>query len=142
VSFSIGIEDGDILLKGSQMAIVHGIDKLNQDLSIWLRERFQSDRFHLNYGSILDNYIGGVIDSSTASEVQSEVLRILQNYQALQLRALKERPGTMSADELLLNVDDVQTRIEYDSVIVNIRFTNGTGKNGNATVGVGLTGAA
>ena len=140
MSFSLAIADGDISIKGSAVGIVSGIDKLNQDLSIWLRERYQSDRFHLTYGSVLDNFIGGVIDSGTVAEVRSEVMRVLQNYQSLQLRLLKSRPEALSGDEILLNVDDISVRVQYDAVQVNIRFTNAKRSGSQLSLNVGLNG--
>lgn len=140
MTYTIAIEDGDIQLKGSTMGIVSGLDKLHQELSVWLRERYRSDRFHLTYGSILDNFIGGVIDSGTVAEIRSEVMRILQNYQAVQLRAFKTEPGLFSRDELLVSVDDIETRVEYDRVLVTIRFTNGARQRGATAVAVGVNG--
>lgn len=138
MSFSLAIEDNDIQLKGSAMGIVYGLDKLNQDLGIWLRERYRSDRFHLTYGSILDSYIGGIIDSSTAAEIRSEIMRVLQNYQSKQREVLKITPDRLSLDEILLNVNDIAVRIQYDSVLVNIRFTTAKGSDSAIKVGVGL----
>lgn len=126
MSFTIAIEDGDIAMKGSALGIVSGLDKLHQELSVWMRERYQSDRFHLTYGSILDNFIGGIIDPGIVAEIQSEAMRILQNYQAIQLRALKSTPELLSREELLVSVDDIEARAEYDRVVVTVRFTNGT----------------
>jgi len=138
VSFSLAIADGDILLKGSQMGIVTGVDKIYQDLSIWLRERFRCDRFHLTYGSILDNFIGGIITQSSGAEVRSEVMRVLQNYQSLQAKIVRTNPSLLSADEILLTVDDIQVRTTFDTVSVLIRFTTAKGTAGQTAVGVGV----
>jgi phage baseplate assembly protein W len=139
MSFSLAIEDGDLQLKGSAIGIVYGVDKLNQDISVWLRERFQSDRFHLKYGSILDSYIGSVITDSTSAEVRSEIMRVLQNYQEAQAQIIRKEPSRLSADEILLSVDDIQVRVEYDSVLVNIRFSTAKGTPSNVSVDVGLS---
>lgn len=128
MSFSLKVVDGDIATLGSAVGIVYGVEKLKQDISLWLRERYQSDRFHLAYGSILDNFIGGVIDDSTVHMVQTEVARVLQNYQSLQYRLLKEHPDRLSADEILLSVDDVRVRIDYDTVNVSVRFSTGSNR--------------
>lgn len=137
MSYTIAIEDGDIQMKGSALGIVSGLDKLHQEMSVWMRERYGSDRFHLTYGSILDNFIGGVIDDGIVAEIQSEVMRVLQNMQALQLRALKGSPELLSRDELLVSVDDIEARVEYDRVAVTIRFTNGARQQGSTAVAVG-----
>lgn len=125
MSFSLAVEDGDLRLNGSTLGRVWGPDKLGQDMSLWLRERYQSDRFHRNYGSILDDFIGGVIESDTRYEVQSEVLRVLRNYQALQYRRIKERPEYISSDEILLEILDVRVSTDYDRVDVRLRVQTG-----------------
>lgn len=138
MSFSLGIKDGDIELRGSSIAIVHGVDKLKQDVSIWLRERYRSDRFHSDYGSVLDNWIGQVIDRGTEAMVQAEVLRVLQNYQTRQYRMLQETPERLSMDEVLVSIQEIQTKIRYDAVIVNIRFVTGSRKIDQLSVGLGV----
>lgn len=138
MSFSLAIQDGDIKIQGSSIAIVHGVDKLKQDVSIWLRERYRSDRFHSDYGSVLDNWIGQVMETNTESMVQTEVLRVLQNYQTRQYRLLQEQPERLSMDEILVSIQDIQTKIRYDAVIVNIRFVTGSKKVDQLSVGLGL----
>lgn len=136
MSFSLAVENGDLVMRGSQLGIVHGIDKLKQDISLWLRERYRGDRFHSQYGSILDSFIGSVISEDTVGMVQSEVMRVLQNYQAMQLRVLRENPERFSADEVLVSIADIRTRIQYDSVIVTIQFITGSKQVGQLSVGV------
>jgi phage baseplate assembly protein W len=136
VTFSLKVVDGDLALKGSQLDIVHGVDKLKQDISLWLRDPYQSDRFHTGYGSILDSFIGQVIDDRTQGMVQSEVMRVLQNFQALQLRRLSDDPQSMAADEVLVSISDIRTVIRYDTVIVTIRFVTGARKVGQISVGI------
>lgn len=136
MSFSLAIEDGDLLMKGSQLGIVHGVDKLKQDISIWLREPYRGDRFHSTYGSILDSFIGQVISEDTIGMVQSEVMRVLQNFQAIQYRMLRETPERLSADEVLVDIADIKTRIDYDQVVVTIQFVTGSRQVGQLSVGV------
>ncbi len=136
MSFSLKVVDGDIATLGSAVNIVYGMDKLKQDVSLWLRERWQSDRFHLAYGSILDSFIGGVIDDSTTHMVESEVMRVLQNYQSLQYRLLKEHPERLSADEVLVSIISIKATVNYDTVNVAIRFTTGSQQIGQLSVGV------
>jgi hypothetical protein len=136
VSFSFGIENKDIALKGSQINIVYGVKKLEQDIAIWLKERYRSDRFHSTYGSVLDNFIGGVIDSDTESMVQGEIMRVLRNYQSLQYRRLKENPQLMSADEVLVDVQNIKVQVQYDSVFVYIAFLTGNRTQGSVSIGL------
>lgn len=138
MSFSLAVADGDIALRGSNVGLVSGVEKLQQDVSIWLRERYGSDRFQSNYGSVLDSFIGSVIDDRTSAMVQSEVMRVLRNYQQVQRRAIDTNPQRFSADEILLQVEDIRTDIRYDSVNVTIRFLTGSRQIGQLSVGLGI----
>ena len=126
MSYSLRIADGDLVQAGSQLDLVFGVDKLKQDIDLWIRERYGGDRFHVNMGSILQDFIGRVIRDGTRAEVQSEVYRVLQNYQAVQVRRLKEKPQSLSTSELLVSVDDVLTSINFDMVTVLLRLRNGS----------------
>lgn len=138
MSFSFALRDGDLALLGNQLDLVFGIDKLKQDLDLWLRERFGGDRFHTRMGSILQEFIGGVVRDSTRAEIQNEVMRILQNYQALQLRILKEDPTLLSESEILESIDSIQTVAYYDSVVVQIRYRTATSESSKLVVGVSI----
>lgn len=126
MSYSLKITDGDLVANGSQLGIVFGIDKLKQDIFLWIMERYGGDRFHVNMGSILQEFVGSIATESTRAEVHSEVFRVLQNYQALQLRRFKENPQLMSASELLVSVDDIATQLNYSTVNVAIKLRNGS----------------
>jgi hypothetical protein len=126
MSYSLAITDGDLALAGSQLGLVFGLDKLRQDVNCWLLEQRGGDRFHTNMGSILQDFIGRVIRESTRAEVHAEVLRVLQNFQSLQLRRFKENPERFSASELLVSVDDIVTAVSYDTVNVVLRLRNGS----------------
>lgn len=127
MSYSLAIESGDLVQKGSVMDLVFGVDKLTQDIYLWVMERYGGDRFHTNMGSILQDFIGGIVSSSTNAEVHAEIFRVLQNYQALQLRRIKEHPEWMSTSELLVSVDDIRTATSYDTVTANLKLRNGSG---------------
>src|SRR5690349_5219870 len=104
MSFSLAIVDGDLATKGSQLALVFGKEKLEQDIYLWIMECYGADRFHTNMGSILQEFVGSIATPSSRAEVHAEIFRILQNYQALQLRKFKESPELLSASELLVSV--------------------------------------
>jgi hypothetical protein len=127
MSYSLALENGDLHATGSRLDIVQGSAKLAQDIDLWLREAYQIDRFHPNFGSILDSYIGGVVSVSTQTEVQSEVLRVLQNYQNIQLSRFQANPQKFSPDELLNDVTGVTTQVAYDKVVITVNFTTAAG---------------
>lgn len=127
MSYSLALENGDLHATGSRLDIVQGYQKLSQDIDIWLREAYGINRFHPQFGSILDAYIGGVVSATTQTEVQSEVLRVLQNYQNIQLSRFKANPQKFSPDELLNDVTGVTTQIAYDKVVITVNFTTAAG---------------
>lgn len=124
MSYSLAIADGDLVQKGSSLGLVFGVEKLRQDVECWLNERYGGDRFHVNMGSILQEFIGLIMEPSTRAEVQAEVLRVLQNYQAMQLKRLKENPEQLSASELLVSIDDILSAVNYDTVAVRVKLRN------------------
>lgn len=126
MSYSLAVADGDLVQQGSQLGLVYGIDKLRQDVGLWLTETYGSDRFHVNMGSILQDFIGGIVSEATRAEVHAEVFRVLQNYQSLQLRRFRENPEKLSASELLVSVDKIFTAVQYDTVNVAVRLLNGS----------------
>lgn len=126
MSYSLKLADGDLVQVGNRLDLVWGTEKLEQDVNLWMMERYGGDRFHVNMGSILQDFIGSMANESARAEVQAEVYRVLQNYQAVQLRRLKEDPQTMSASELLVSVDDIVTTLSYDTVSVLMRLRNGS----------------
>lgn len=132
MTFSLALGNGDLVQEGSRLGIVYGTGKLTQDMTCWMEERLGVDRFHPRYGSVLPNFIGGMITASTQAAVQSEVDRVLGNYQAVQQQAFKDNPQLFSLDQLLNALTDVQVGINYDTVSVAVSVS--TGSNTYATV--------
>ena len=126
MSYSFRIEDGDLVARGNQLSLVFGVDKLKQDIDLWLRERYGGDRFHVTMGSVLQEFIGDVIGGDTRARIHAEVLRVLQNYQAVQLRRLHETPQVFSTSELLVSIDDIVAAVSYDTVRVTLKLRNGS----------------
>ncbi len=124
MTFSLQISNGDLVNNGGECAIVSGQAKLTQDLQLWLMERFASNRFHPTFGSTLQNYIGGVINTSTQADVYNEVLRVLTNYQTMVYYLFSANPGLFSLSELPYSIDAIQVQINYDQVNCTIQVSN------------------
>jgi hypothetical protein len=124
---------GDLLLQGSSLALTSGAQKLIQDLNLWLVEEYGVDRFHITYGSLLESFIGSIMNTTTLSKVQSEVFRVLQNYQKLQNRQLKTNPNLLSLSELLQTINNVSASISQDTVIVQVNVSNAAGQAATIT---------
>jgi hypothetical protein len=115
------------------------VEKLRQDVECWLMERYGTDRFHVNMGSILQDFIGSIVSRSTRAEIQAEVLRVLQNYQVMQTKRFKENPEQLSASELLVAVQDIVTAVNYDTVSVAVRLRNGSNQMTTIKVASSIT---
>lgn len=139
MSVSLKVVDGDLSVTAGKFDLVQGTDKLKQDLTAWLTERYRDDRFHPTYGSILDGYIGGVISANdTVVKVQSETLRVLSNYQQVQMARFRERPNKFQPSELLQSVNGVDVSLSYDKVIVLVRITTAAKTTASISVGFGV----
>lgn len=119
MSYSLAIQNGDLVQQGSDLVLVYGVEKLKQDLICWTQEAYGGDRFHPSMGSVLQEFIGSVITPRTHAQVQSEVARILDNYARVQLQGFKTNPRIYSMTELLASVDDIVVNMMYDTVRVN-----------------------
>lgn len=127
MSYSLAIANGDLVQQGSELAIVHGIDKLKQDLQLWVLERFGGDRFHPDMGSVLQDMIGGVIGPTTHYRVVKELERVLDNYQRIQHKAFREDPSLFSDTELLWSIDDISVQMNFDRVVAMVRVRSAAG---------------
>ena len=140
MSYSLAIVDGDLAKRGSQLALVFGVNKLKQDMNCWLLEQYGTDRFHTNMGSILQEFIGGVVSGSTSVEVEAEILRVLENYQAMQVKRFRENPQKLSPSELLVSVDSVDVTVDYSVVRATVRVRNGSNEATTINVASGQDG--
>lgn len=138
MSYSLAVADGDLVQKGDQLDLVFGVNKLEQDIYLWIMERYGTDRFHVTMGSILQDFIGGIVSDSVRAQIQGEVLRVLQNYQAIQLRTLKENPQVLSTSELLVSIDDIKASVSYDTVNVTLKLRNGSGQATTIKLATGI----
>lgn len=129
-------ESGDLAVLGRSTQLVSGTQKLIQDLNCWLKESFGVDRFHRAYGSVLRNFVGGVVKQSSAYEIQAEVMRVLKNYQQVQLIRFREKPGLFSREELLERITSVEAAPFYDRVDVRITIQTAGGNYGTMRIGV------
>jgi phage baseplate assembly protein W len=136
MSSSFLVSDGDLVLAGSELAIVSGVDKLAQDLQLWMKEVFGYDRFHPTFGSTLDSFIGLIVDQDMVFYIKSEVQRVLLNYQNSQLRAVQRNPELYSDDELLDTINSVNVVVSYDRVIVRVAVTTVSGIRVTTNIGV------
>ena len=75
-------------------------------------------------GSELQSYIGSVINFNTQAMVNSEINRILDNYQRVQYLGLRASPSRFSLSELLYSVNSVNVGVGFDTVNAAINVSN------------------
>ena len=125
MSFSLKISGGDLVMTGSNLGIVYGTEKLEQDLMLWVAERYNTDRFHPAMGSRLQDFIGSVIGFTTRSMIYGEVLRVLENYIKVQRMGLRQAPSLYSLSELLASINDIAIGVGFDMITVAANVSNG-----------------
>jgi hypothetical protein len=139
MSYSLALDsNGDLKQAGSVIGTVSGIDKLKQDLDIWFRERYQIDRFHPSYGSVLDSHIGGIISSLSIAQITQESSRILSNYQRKQKESFDANPSSFTLDELITSIDSINVQQSLDSIYVNVIFTTASGSVSTINLTTGI----
>lgn len=123
MTYSLAVINGDLVQQGNSLGIVYGVNKLNQDLSLWVTERYGIDRFHPSMGSILPDFIGSLITDSTKTQIQGEVLRVLQNYQSVQFQGFRNNPQAYSYTELLYSINAVDVSLSFDTVYTSVKVS-------------------
>jgi hypothetical protein len=124
VTYSLAVKNGDLVAEGSELQIVYGQAKLQQDITLWLLERYGSSRFHPTFGSALQSFIGGVVGSSTRANVYNEIIRVLTHYQTMIYQLFTSNPGIYSLSELPYSIDSVNVNVTYDTVNATVRVSN------------------
>jgi hypothetical protein len=123
-----------------------------QDLRCWILEKMGTDSLHPGYGSLIDGgirsdgtFVEGVIGDNDLDEtllfVESELQRIVAEYQGQQLsRAKADRyiynKATLTAREVLLALTSVQASIAEDRLNIVLSVQTATGSNFDLTIAV------
>ena len=138
MTYSLRLVDGNLNPVGSALQTVSGREKLLQDLDCWFRENYRVDHHHPTYGSVLDSYIGGVVDEETAFLVKTEVIRVLTGYQQLQIKRFMDNPEIYQRGELIEDIESVEAEVLYDSVYIlaKLRTVDQALVNYQARIGV------
>lgn len=143
MSWSLEIDNGDLVFGGNGIATVTGAHKLTQDLRCAILEPMGIDDLHPTYGSVIDGgmlpdgtyqdgIIGGTNDAYAASFVQSELQRIGSNYQQAQtVRNQNDMTvygrSTLTPDEVLLALENVQVTAIQNQMMVTVDLQTGSG---------------
>jgi phage baseplate assembly protein W len=131
MSKSLSIASGDLSVTGRHYDTVTGKDKLMQDLRCALIEQIGDDPATPNFGSNFetDDYLGQVYTEALADQARSEVMSILQTYQANQLQKIQTEVityngiNTLSAGEVIESIDSVDSTFSGDTLVIRVQLT-------------------
>jgi len=127
MSFSLQLEDGDLVLSGTSFGTVVGAAKLQQDLICAILTPLGYEELHPTFGSTLienllepgaEEILGSTNFQHAATLISAELQRICRNYQAQQVArnqsdATRFGKTTLTPNEILVAVKGIQfTQIE------------------------------
>jgi hypothetical protein len=150
MSWSLRLQHGDLALSGASFGTVINEQKLVQDLRCWILEQMGTDSLHPGYGSLIDGGVksdGTIVDSIIGDSdldmvllrVESELQRIVAEYQGQQLsRAKADRliynKATLTLREVLLAVTNIQASASGTSLNVVLSIQTAAGRSLDFTV--------
>jgi hypothetical protein len=119
------LRNGDLDLIGDRFAMVEGAARVQQQLGLCMREVWGVDRFHPGWGSVMPNWIGGVINAGLELDLRSEVLRIVKNQMSSATDQINRRANSglapvVVAGEIITNVSNIVVRQAQDQVFVRV----------------------
>ena len=151
MTWSLKIKNGDLVATGGRLDVVDNENKMVQDLKCQLLEKMGSDILHPTYGSLIDGGVdqnGIVHDSLIGTDnigmvqlmIQSEIQRIVGEYQSRQLnRARSDKKTynkqTLTYREVVQGIQDIQFVQNLDKLTVRITLST----LGNSTETIDLT---
>lgn len=130
MSQSLKLQNGDLVVtSGRAFQVVKNRDKLVQDLKLWILEQFGTDQNTPEYGSMLDSYIGTPMSQAMTNQVQAEILRVLQQYQAMQLDNMQndtiqyQGSTTLDPSEVIASIDGLTVQTVGTMILVTVAIT-------------------
>jgi phage baseplate assembly protein W len=122
---TFALRNGDLVLAGSKYGMVEGIARVQQQVGLAMREPLGSDRFHREWGSVLDDWIGSVINEDITFEVRSEVIRVVRDFiirqnEQVKSRASIGRRAIITAEEMITDISSLRVEQDQDALIVKV----------------------
>jgi len=74
----------------------------------------------------------------TVYEIESEVNRVLRNYQSIQVKKFREDPSKFSPAEILAEITNISSNVYYDYLEVYVYFKTYQGTNGKIKLDVSV----
>ena len=119
------LRDGDLVVGPGGFATVSGARRVQQDIGAVVREAVGTDRFHPRWGTVLQDYVGGVQTTESFMLVRAEIERLIHNYIVLQTEQITSdmdaglRPR-YSPDEIVADVGNIEIQQRYDQINVRV----------------------
>jgi hypothetical protein len=145
MSWSLQVNNGDLVLNGAQFGTVTDENKLVQDFRHFILEKMGTDPSYPWYGSLLDGGVkpnGQVVESVIAGtdwghlklRIEAEIRRIASLYQNQQVeRAKRDRDrynrSTLSLGEVLAAVNSIDFSQNADALTITIHLQSGRDNN-------------
>lgn len=130
MSQSFSLVNGDLVVtSGRAFQVVTNKNKLIQDLRLWIIEHFGDTPNTPEYGSKLDDYIGMPLTQGTINLVQAEIIRVLQQYQAMQVgnmqrdTILYHGSSTLDPSEVITSVDSLTVQAVGTMILVQVSIS-------------------
>lgn len=130
MSQSFQLQNGDLVVtSGRAFQVVKNRDKLIQDLKLWILEHYGEDPSTPDYGSTLDTYIGSPMSQGVINQIQSEVLRVLQQYQAMQLDNMQNDTilyagsTTLDPSEVIASINGLTVQAVGSILLITVSIT-------------------
>src|SRR4051812_15353621 len=125
---TFAIVDGDLVLSANSFLTLTGPNKVKQDLYLALHEPYGGDPYHPGWGTVLHRYIGRAMTTAVEQNVYNEVIRVVNNYMAVQADMINS--ATVGGTRSTLNTSDVVREIESAEVLsigsnalINVRLS-------------------
>jgi hypothetical protein len=118
---------GDFVLQGNSLEMVSGAARVQQQLSLGIRETFGADRFHPGWGSMISEWIGRVSTASVQDDIRNEITRVVRAHIMVQNDRLRRastsgQRGFISMDEVIAAITSITFSQKEDSLIVRVRL--------------------
>lgn len=130
MSQSFQLQNGDLVVtSGRAFQVIRNRDKLVQDLRLWILEQFGQDPSTPEYGSLLDSYIGSPISQGAINQIQAEILRVLQQYQAMQVDNMQNETiqyagsTTLDPSEVVTGISGLTIQSVGSMILVSVTVT-------------------
>jgi len=120
------LRNGDFDLIGDRFAMVEGAARVQQQLGLCMREVWGIDRFHPGWGSVMPNWIGGVIAGPELNmDLRNEVRRVIQNHMTSTNDGINRRANSgfapvITANEIITDISNIVIRHQQDRIFVRV----------------------